>query len=100
MSRPCSKYTGHSINDGPSYRCTWKTIIITVRIDIINTEPILLKKIPGTKEEKSPSMHTYTVFGHKLFRKLVCMKPGSRHPTVLAGEPKGEKIKTSACNMA
>lgn len=32
-------------------------------------------------------METYTVFGHKSFKKLVCMKPGSRQPTVRAGEP-------------
>jgi hypothetical protein len=30
---------------------------------------------------------TYTEFGHNSFRKLVCINPGSRHPTVLAGAP-------------
>lgn len=30
---------------------------------------------------------THKVFGHKSLRKLVCMKPGSRQPTVRAGDP-------------
>lgn len=30
---------------------------------------------------------TYTKFGHNSFKKLVCMYPGSRQPTVLAGAP-------------
>lgn len=30
---------------------------------------------------------TYKVLGHRSFMKLVCMNPGSRHPTVRAGEP-------------
>lgn len=34
----------------------------------------------------------YSAFGHKFFRKLVCMKPGSRHPTVRAGEPAGSEL--------
>lgn len=30
---------------------------------------------------------TYNVLGHNSFRKLVCINPGSRHPTVIAGSP-------------
>ena len=30
---------------------------------------------------------TYIELGHNSERKLVCMNPGSRHPTVLAGAP-------------
>lgn len=30
---------------------------------------------------------SYKRLGHKSLRKLVCMKPGSRQPTVLAGGP-------------
>ena len=33
----------------------------------------------------SSETKTYTVFGHKSFKKLVWMKPGSRQPTVRAG---------------
>lgn len=29
----------------------------------------------------------YTEFGHNSFKKLVCIYPGSRQPTVLAGAP-------------
>ena len=32
-------------------------------------------------------LKAYTKFGHRFLRKLVCMKPGSRQPTVRAGEP-------------
>lgn len=32
-------------------------------------------------------LQTYKLFGHKSFMKLVCMNPGSRQPTVRAGEP-------------
>lgn len=35
----------------------------------------------------SNHLGTYTVLGHKSLRKLVCMKPGSRQPTVRAGDP-------------
>jgi len=35
-------------------------------------------------------LNAYTKFGQRFFRKLVCMKPGSRHPTVRAGEPASE----------
>lgn len=37
--------------------------------------------------QKDNLLGTYIVFGHKSFRKLVCIKPGSRQPTVRAGEP-------------
>ena len=35
---------------------------------------------------KSDPCDAYTKFGHKSFKKLVCTKPGSRQPTVHAGE--------------
>ena len=32
-------------------------------------------------------LKTYTLFGHKFVKKLVCVKPGSCQPTVRAGAP-------------
>lgn len=32
-------------------------------------------------------LKAYMVLGHRSSKKLVCIKPGSRHPTVRAGAP-------------
>jgi hypothetical protein len=37
--------------------------------------------------QKGYGKFNYMKLGHKSLRKLVCMKPGSRQPTVLAGGP-------------
>jgi hypothetical protein len=39
------------------------------------------------KMTKCQGKPNYMELGHKSLRKLVCMKPGSRQPTVLAGGP-------------
>ena len=45
--------------------------------------------------KKGYGKFNYMKLGHKSLRKLVCMKPGSRQPTVLAGEPDIKTIKTN-----
>jgi len=40
--------------------------------------------------KRNEYLNAYTKFGQRFFRKLVCMKPGSRQPTVRAGEPASE----------
>lgn len=37
---------------------------------------------------KKKNKYAHIILGHNSFRKLVCINPGSRHPTVFAGDPK------------
>ena len=52
--------------------------------------PQMNEKQPNRREikmQKGCVKFDYKTLGHKSLRKLVCMKPGSRQPTVLAGGP-------------